>query len=94
MDKHKQARSDKVNIYELAHKCKEWANSYNAVIISWCRGCPIEHKDELFHSEVYFAHNYDENIDSTFELFSAESELEAVFKACQWILDSKEVTND
>lgn len=75
-----------INIYELAHKCKEWANS-----------CGIKGKNyqlltSLFpeylggaYCEVWSgAHNQmDANL-------LANTEYEAIFKACQWILDNKE----
>ena len=69
-----------INIYELAHKCKEWALSKNYILQSSieidCGYCEIS----------YIVLNQVEKV-----LITAESEPEAVFKACEWILnkDSK-----
>ena len=70
-----------INIYELAHKCKEWAKAYTLV-------------------SAYYFENGEEgawcclhkNLCSTDgETFHADNEPEAIFKACQWILDNKEI---
>lgn len=71
-----------INIYELAHKCKEWADSIGytlfsnigekymtKLLIGYC-----EVKDERTHKHTLYKVN-------------GESEPEAIFKACQWILD-------
>ena len=68
-----------INIYELAHKCKEWAKAYTLV-------------------SAYYFENGEEgawcclhkNLCSTDgETFHADNEPEAIFKACQWILENK-----
>ena len=65
-----------INIYELAYKCKEWALSKNYILQSSieidCGYCEIS----------YIILNQVEKV-----LITAESEPEAVFKACEWILD-------
>ena len=67
-----------VNIYELAHKCKAWALNLGYILYSAVHGyeCYIDSR------------NF---IDNTPVRFLSESEPEAIFKACQWILtkDSK-----
>jgi len=65
-----------INIYELAHKCKEWALDYvdnigsgrdkSKLNVGWC----ICNNGEI---QEY-----------------AKTEIEAIFKACQWILDNKD----
>jgi len=65
-----------INIYELAHKCKEWA------------------------MPMYLVSGYDNNFfcsinkgwsdEVTPSTFYGNTEPEAIFKACQWILDNKE----
>ena len=69
-----------INIYELAHKCKEWALkkdkykwlfSYKAFIDCWC--------------DIVDNHNRKNIIMS----FRADTEPEAIFKACQWILENR-----
>lgn len=69
-----------INIYELAYKCKERALSKNYILQSSieidCGYCEIS----------YIILNQVKKV-----LITAESEPEAIFKACQWILtkDSK-----
>lgn len=72
---------DTINIYELAHKCKEWAYNNGFVLTSSyitselknlkCP-CGIMPKDERFE---------------TVHITNASTEQEAIFQACQWILD-------
>ena len=71
---------ESINIYELAHKCKEWALkkdkykwlfSYKAFIDCWC--------------DIVDNHNRKNIIMS----FRADTEPEAIFKACQWILENR-----
>ena len=67
-------RKTDINIYELAHKCKEWASTHNYSVISKPDNVPglweayVNLSLTSKHGEV------------------AESEPEAIFKACQWIL--------
>ncbi len=68
-----------INIYELAHKCKEWALKHHYKVISKPDNVPglweayVNLSLTSKHGEV------------------ADTEPEAIFKACQWILtkDSK-----
>lgn len=69
-----------VNIYELAHKCKEWAYENNYYIYSIF----------TFAGEGSAYITKDENISKHLSSFSGDYEPEAIFKACQWILDNKE----
>lgn len=75
---------DTINIYELAHKCKEWAfnNGYELR-----NGRDIDVKEEL----CYFCeYKQERQLDySNSDYFLAETEPESIFKACQWILDKK-----
>ena len=63
-----------INIYELAHKCKEWAVNLGYILYSTVHGYECYIDSRSF-------------IDNTPIRFLAESEPEAIFKACQWILD-------
>lgn len=66
-----------INIYELAHKCKEWAkNVYNNIdFMVYGRGqCDLT----IFTQPDDIKYN-----------FNADTEPEAIFKACQWILENK-----
>lgn len=68
-------REYSINIYELAHKCKEWALKHHYKVISKPDNVPGLWKAYVNlsltskHGEV------------------ADTEPEAIFKACQWILD-------
>ena len=63
-----------INIYELAHKCKEWANKQGY----WA--------NSGYDNKYYcMLKDMPDN-----QWFYADTEVEAIFKACQWILDSKE----
>ena len=75
-----------VNIYELAHKCKQWAVNLS----------PNKH---AFSSYPRWGdlRNYKKNNGFYYicqhlvsgAQFEAETEPEAIFKACQWILDKE-----
>jgi hypothetical protein len=62
-----------INIYELAHKCKEWAKDYefHSAILDNKASC------ELFSTSM------DE------QEFYADTEPEAIFRATQWVYDNK-----
>lgn len=66
-----------INIYELAHKCKEWA---------WDNGWIVKSGTTKsgFDCEVW-GYTFDKR-----KRLDGESEPEAIFKACQWILDNKD----
>ena len=67
-----------VNIYELMHKCKEWASSLDGReywLQSWIEQSPI-----LAVCEVDYQ--------SDNKGFTADTEPEAIFKACEWILEN------
>ena len=83
------------NIYELAHKCKEWALSQGFSLSS---SKPIVANDEGNQVFNYWwcAYLHEINKESfeaplmvTFNNFNSETEPEAIFKACQWILENK-----
>ena len=66
-----------INIYELAHKCKEWIliNKYKIFIYS----------DD--NSEWYCQVQLVDADEQPKEWSVAETEPEAIFKACEWILE-------
>ena len=72
-----------VNIYELAHKCKKWAFNNGFGLTSGL----------LNYSKTKIA--VLENIDLLMPKisFTGNTEPEAIFNACQWILDNKD-SND
>jgi hypothetical protein len=81
---------DSINIYELAHKCKEWAWSLHPSSlfigtvkeeIKWC--CFVS-----FGVSIQPIYN------ETRKTFYESTEPEAIFKACQWIVENKEVNEE
>ena len=75
-----------INIHELAHKCKEWALRNNFCIISTTFTAEEDDIEENWKKGINYAwaelHNND-------KLFRANTEPEAIFKSCQWILDKE-----
>ncbi len=67
---------DTINIYELAHKCKEWALKQGYEIVE------LSHNIEVYkHSfEVYSTNNIKHKI---------PYDLKRFFKACEWILENR-----
>ena len=73
-----------INIYELAHKCKECVISKGYDVLSGgleagLYSCYIDYSDKRYTLQMNPLH---------YEF--ADTEPEAIFKACQWILDNKE----
>ena len=74
VNKHTWYEADSISIYKLAHKCKEWAYNNSYTLRSQLKVCYCR----------FPIHN-----DIEEKIFKADTELEAIFKACQWILDNK-----
>lgn len=72
---HKDYTTAYINIYELAHKCKEWAFNQGYKLASYK------------HNQQYNFLCVD--MCSLSFQFSGDTEPEAIFKACQWILDNE-----
>ena len=68
---------DEINIYELAHKCKEWALSKNFILHSGST-----YKPERYRCDIYVGNSAIED-----ENFISDTEPEAIFKACEWIME-------
>ena len=79
--------SCEINIYELAYKCKEWAREQDYHISTGNR------TDGTTRFDVMCAYT-DADIEEWDDFFSGifDTEPEAIFKACEWIL--KEIHND
>lgn len=73
----------RINIHELSHKCKEWAYEKGYILYS---GKEVNEYTCYFEKETGFELS---NIDTWLSTFS-DTEPEAIFKACQWILDYKD----
>ena len=82
------AKELNINSYELAHKCKEWAVNLSPnkhALSSYPRWGDIRNYKKINGSYYICQHLV------SGAQFEAETEPEAIFKACQWILteDSK-----
>ena len=71
--------SGAINIYELAHKCKEWAYK-NGWLLQVRTGTSLSVAD-IFNSDKQELHIRKQ--------ISEKIEPEAIFKACQWILEQQ-----
>ncbi len=69
-----------INIYELAHKCKEWLlHKYEITLetnINKTNCVAIARKDDWF------------------DVYNADTEPKVIFKACQWILEQHKEIHD
>ena len=77
-----------INIYELAHKCKEWAMKKGFQIISGLSDEPAyRSSDEKAYAKInYYSEDEIGNREYKDMYFMANSEVEAVIKASEWIL--------
>ena len=73
-----QQSSDVINIYELAHKCKEWAYKQGYSLKS-------EYAEQSSYCGIYLKDDFSYEIDGSI----MRTEPEAIFNACQWILDKR-----
>ena len=91
-----------INIHELAHKCKEWAKTYGYYITSgyadtdYDRDSEQEHQDYLMLAIInlrcgYYSYNskHDKDYWKLDSEFYAETEEEAIFTACEWVLEQQ-----
>ena len=70
-----------INIYELAHKCKEWAYKKGYILTPWKRD------GEWYGCEVRDITSEDIVMINGKTYTRSKLEPEAIFKACQWILE-------
>ncbi len=71
-----------INIYELAHKCKEWA--YKRGFLYWYE-----------NSRLFIKIMYSCKVDFVIDIgeYKKPFEIDIDFKACQWILNNIKRTN-
>ena len=73
---------DIYDIYNLAHRCKEWANDSEYFRIE--TGKPYSYNnDAKYWYHIYDGHMSCEKVHNGFE----KTEPEAIFKACEWLLN-------
>lgn len=78
-----------INIYELAHKCKEWALNKGHRLLSGFDEKEYENSPDIEYSCIV-NHIYCEGGCRSDNNFNSYSEPESIFKACKWILDNEE----
>ena len=69
-----------INIYELAHKCKEWAKLKYFIDIDSHSGCARWGAEAVSHNgrpSVFYE-----------QVFIGRTETDAIFKACEWIMEN------
>lgn len=72
--------SIELNIYEFAYKwCKEWAENKGYIIFSKNKECLIYSIDEVY-DVIECLSQYE-------DYFEADSEVQSIIKACNWILE-------
>lgn len=71
-----------INIHELAHKCKEWATSKGYIMLSYIEDDKMGYVSlgNLFGKTEVELPQPKESF-----WFEADTEHEAIFKACEWI---------
>ena len=70
---------DEINIYEFAHKCKEWAKLKYFIDIDSHSGCARWGAEAVSHNgrpSVFYE-----------QVFIGRTETDAIFKACEWIME-------
>jgi len=71
-----------INIHELAHKCKEWATTLKLKRYQLYSGFNNTNATcEVFSGAVI----------QTEKMFKSSIEPEAIFKACEWVRENKDV---
>jgi len=74
----------KWNIYELAHKCKEWALSKGYELHS-----KLQYDNKGMCNIEKFEAKAGMSCRQIIKYTYSDSEIEAIFKACEWILNNK-----
>ena len=78
---HTEMGGTNINIYELAHKYKEWACKEGFILISYTK--PYKDVEKKGYCQIH--HTQDKNREND-KPFNCIYEVEAVIKACEWVL--------
>ena len=89
VNKHTWYEADSISIYKLAHKCKEWATFKNGKNIITERDISGVYSYIIFMIGITIHNEYLDDTTKILANFKADTEPEAIFKACQWILENK-----
>ena len=88
---HNKPKQVNINIHELAHKCKEWATKQKSVDESV--GVSMYLKSDTRGSIYNFCEIWLTSLGAHYlyieDEFVATTESEAIFRACEWILEQK-----
>ena len=76
-----------INIYEFAHKCKEWAFQEHKVDFEIIRMKDVKNYGKVF-VRIHTIHTNSINGE---EFYPFSIEPEGVIKACQWLFDNKRI---
>ena len=87
---------ESINIYELAHRCKEWAYRKGYSLISGVFIVADDNGNAVFDYFNSCLINYieKENRKQVLNNFKSDTELEAIFKACEWIIEQTKCQNN
>ena len=82
LSKHKDSICKSINIYELANKCKEWANKKSYTVIDYI---------DINNDEFWTCRAYPNGLNDGFDYEAIYQPLSpiSIFDVCQWILDNK-----
>ena len=72
----------RINIYELSHRCKEWASTKGYILFSKTR---LSSSLASCYFDVMGFHDYEDDFKNDFR---ADTEVEAIIKACTYILNT------
>ena len=72
-----------IDIHRVAHKCKEWALDNRWMICTM----PMLTEKKWRNTSVRLSHFYSAGKDRYLDGIYHNGRIEAIFKACQWILD-------
>ena len=77
-----------INIYELAHKCKEWAMDKGYQIISGLADNPAHRSsEEKAYAKInHYSGDSIDNLKYKYKIIIANTEVEAVIKASEYVL--------
>lgn len=86
----------RLNVYELVHKCKEWAMSKGFIILTYIHEMAgAKREGESYYNVDVDYHSNKSKFGNLAFSDTAKEEPEAIFKGCQFILNQiKEQNND
>jgi len=87
--------NSKINIHELAYKCKEWCTKYNFKLeseLTYLEDGKFYGRARLIHTQMmgFCVFGFQKQHTYKSEWFeNYMTEPEAIFRACQWVLENK-----